>query len=260
MFYQAQYSVITDTVHHETGSDFRFPIHLHESFELITVTEGEMRVTIADSVYSVTPGSAVLVFPNQLHALETIKHSRHELWIFSPNYVQAFARAYSGKAPKNNLFPLDPFWFRSLTELHTDASVWQLKGILYSVCAAFDAGAEYQPIRADSNQLLLRIFDYVQKTYTSSDCSLNGLSQDLGFNPVYLSRYFRERTGVTFTEYVQYHRLTEVCYILMNSRDSILSAALSCGFGSQCAFNRSFRKYFGITPREYREQAREKND
>ena len=109
MLYESKNSLLNDLFKIEQGHDFSFPMHLHASFELITVREGEMAVIVDQNEYCLQPGKAILVFPNQLHSLRTDTHSEHLLCIFSPQLVKAYQNSLLNKLPKNNLFSPHPF-------------------------------------------------------------------------------------------------------------------------------------------------------
>ena len=47
--------------------------------------------------------------------------------------------------------------------------------------------------------------------------------------------------------------MDRACYLLTNTKDSILSIAIQCGFTTLSSFNRTFRMVKGMTPREYRQ-------
>jgi AraC-like DNA-binding protein len=83
-------------------------------------------------------------------------------------------------------------------------------------------------------------------------CDLETLSVSLTYNYGYLSRYFKERTGISFTEYVNRYRITEACYLIGNTEKTFLSISCECGFDSLRSFNRNFIKIMGITPGDYK--------
>ncbi len=252
MFYQSQNSLNTDHLKFEDGYDFNFPPHLHSSFELIKVTEGEMTVTVDKKVYTLRGNDALLIFPNQVHELITPDHSCHFLCIFSPMLVQAYNKVFLTKIPDNNLFELDEFYTRQLLELRdSEMSIMQIKGLLYSICGEFDKRAAYAAKDNDKEALIARIFHFVEMNY-NKDCTLATLSADISYHYVYLSKYFKQSTGISFTDYVNRYRVNEACYILQNSNHTILKIAYDCGFDSLRSFNRNFKAVMGITPSEYR--------
>ena len=106
MLYESKNSLHSELFKIERGRDFNFPMHLHASFELITVSSGEMVITIDQTNYLLKSGNALLVFPNQLHSLSTNKHSEHLLCIFSPQLVKAYKSTLLNKLPKNNQYKI----------------------------------------------------------------------------------------------------------------------------------------------------------
>lgn len=255
MFYQPQHSTNADTLQFEQGFDFSFPAHLHNSFELIVLTEGSMEVTVDRKKHTLSPGDACLVFPNQIHELHTPEQSRHFLCIFSSNHVHAYTKRITGRIPAENRFTPDPFYLKKLISLHGAPDILTVKGLLYSICAEFDRDMTYTERQADRNELLFQIFHFVETNF-GAKCTLEQLSESTSYHYVYLSRYFKKCTGISFTEYVNRYRVNQACYLIKNSEQSILQTALDCGYDSLRSFNRNFKSTVGITPSEYREQIR----
>ncbi|MBQ9801527.1 MAG: AraC family transcriptional regulator [Clostridia bacterium] len=251
MFYETQHFLCTDEIKMEQGTDFNFPPHLHASFELIVVTAGEMTVTVDKKQYFAHTGDALLIFPHQVHALDTPVHSSHSLCIFSPQLVQAYSKVFLASLPESNLFRPTSFYVDSLCALAADANTLQIKGVLYALCGEFDAGAAYVPRKADRDALIDKIFRFVETDF-GGDCSLSALAAATAYHYVYLSRYFKACTGISFTDYVNHYRVNEACYILKNTTRSVLQTALDCGFDSLRSFNRNFKRIMGVTPQEYR--------
>ena len=250
MFYQTHSSIASDGVKLENGIDFSFPMHLHSNFEFIVVTEGEMIVTVDGNNYVLHAEDALLIFPNQVHELKTPEHSCHFLCIFSPKLVQAYNRQFTSKVPLDNKFSPEFSFVERLASLNSSDSIMKIKGILYLICGLFDEKAVYVEKTAGDNDLLSKIFRFVEENY-SSDCSLDALSVFTSYHYVYLSKYFKRCTSVSFTDYVNRYRISEACYILRNSHQTILQTAYDCGFDSLRSFNRNFKNIMGMTPSEY---------
>ena len=224
MFYEFSNSLLADDLKIETGIDFSFPSHLHGSFEFIAVTEGELEVTVDGHAYNVTPDNALLVFPNQVHSFNAAKHSRHFLCIFSPKLVKAYSKVYLSRIPVSNSFSPDINYVTQLDSLTGSSSILTAKGVLYSLCGEFDKNAEYKERENENDALLLKIFSFVQDNF-SKDCSLAALSEHTSYHYVYLSKFFKECTGVAFTDYVCRYRISEACYLLQNTEHTILKTA-----------------------------------
>ena len=259
LFYEERHSLRSDHVEILRGENLNYRLHLHGSFELIAVTEGEMRVNIDKKQYVVGNGEAVLVFPNQLHSLETPRSSKHILCIFSPELVQAYRGVFLDKRPVDHLFRPKTFYVEELAKLGSTGNPLAVKGLLYTFCAEFDAVAKYEEKKGDKEALLLKIFRFVEENY-AKDCSLEALSAAISYHSVYLSRCFKQWVGISFTDYVNRYRISEACYVLKNTDQSVLQTAYDCGFDSLRSFNRNFKRITGTTPGEFRHGQRESVD
>ena len=127
----------------------------------------------------------------------------------------------------------------------------QAKGCLYGICAAFDKDRAYMERKDSREDLLGGIFRFVEDNYMGT-CTLQALAETTSYHKVYLSRYFKQCTGLGFTDHVNRYRINEAAYMLKNTDVKMLEIAYSCGFDSLRSFNRNFRGIMGITPNQYR--------
>jgi AraC-like DNA-binding protein len=74
----------------------------------------------------------------------------------------------------------------------------------------------------------------------------------VGFSPNYLSRKFKDTTGMGVHEYLIYVRLRNAAFELRSTSLSVTDIALQCGFSNSNYFKDVFKKYYNMTPREYR--------
>ena len=250
MFYEFKHLGSPDYLKVEKGENFSFPLHLHQCFEVIVVLSGEMKIVVDSKVYNLKSKEALLIFPNQIHSLEST-HSEHVLCIFSPRLVQAYATGVKGKIPVDNKLQLDDYLIDSINNMKLEASTTEKKGVLYSVCGSFERMAEYINRQSNNEKLLLRAFSFVENEF-DGDCSLSKLSEQIGYDYSYVSRFFKKNVGISFNTYVNYYRLSHACYLMENSNAPIIQCALESGYTSLRSFNRNFKAYFNVTPAEYR--------
>jgi AraC family transcriptional regulator len=71
-------------------------------------------------------------------------------------------------------------------------------------------------------------------------------------SPNYLISLFRQSTGVTPHKYVVQQRLERARTLLAESELMLLEVAQRCGFQDQSQFTTTFRRYFGVTPGQYK--------
>ncbi len=250
MFYQYNHFGTAEYFRKEYGENFSFPVHLHNSFEIITVLSGEMTVEIDNALYPLKQGESVLVFPNQLHSLQS-SNSTHMLCIFSPELVSAYYSKIRNKIPEKNTISTDAFLIGALDNLLPDSSVTEKKGVLYFLCSQFEKDVKYIDKNKLSDNLLHKIFDFVEQNF-AKDCSLAKLSSDTGYSYSHLSRCFKKSTGISFNSYINQYRISNACYLLNNTDYPIIHCALESGYKSLRSFNRNFIASLGVTPNQYR--------
>ena len=96
-----------------------------------------------------------------------------------------------------------------------------------------------------SSRILTYIYDHFREELT-----LKSLSQYLGYNENYLSRYFSSSFKISFSKYLSTVRLKNVL-LLMHEGKSLTEAAFDSGFNSIRTFYRCFKSEFGVPPKEY---------
>ena len=87
------------------------------------------------------------------------------------------------------------------------------------------------------------------------ELSLITIADAVHFHPVYLSRIYKETSGMSLSDYIANQRLSAACSMLRSSQLQISAIARATGFTSSNYFSRWFRKRVGITPQEYRDKA-----
>ena len=81
---------------------------------------------------------------------------------------------------------------------------------------------------------------------------LEHLAELSGMNRSAFSRFFKYATGKNVFRYLQEIRFHKACGLLRFHDSSITEIAFACGFENLSSFNRVFKKFSGVTPRDYR--------
>lgn len=83
---------------------------------------------------------------------------------------------------------------------------------------------------------------------------LNNISKELNFSVSYLSKKFKENMNISFTSYIQKIRIEKCLFLLSNTNKKISETAFLCGYNDMKYFYYVFKKYVGMTPKEYRKK------
>ncbi len=95
----------------------------------------------------------------------------------------------------------------------------------------------------------LAIFLHIFKESVTLSC----MAHDLGCSPYVLSRVFSGTFHRNFNQYLNSVRLDYACALLKHTSQPITEILLNSGFESQRTFNRVFREFYHMSPREYRQ-------
>lgn len=98
-----------------------------------------------------------------------------------------------------------------------------------------------------------KIIGYLSSHY-SKNISLDDVSRKVFLSPGYLNNIFKSVTGYTVYEYVTKIRMETASDLLINSGGKIQDIAYNVGYNSMQSFLRLFKKYYNMTPNEYRKR------
>lgn len=96
---------------------------------------------------------------------------------------------------------------------------------------------------------------YVARNFSHA-FTLEDVAENINLSPTYLSKKFKKVTGLTFKEYVNYIRIRQSCQMLITTDDNITKIAINCGFNSSNYFKDCFRRILGVSPRDFRNHAK----
>ena len=103
---------------------------------------------------------------------------------------------------------------------------------------------------------------FIQKTVAyidtnlAGDLSLHTLAALQNLNASYLSALFHKETGKTLTDYVNTRRMESASKLLRTTKLQVQTVAQHCGINDSNYFSKTFKKYYGVTPLQFRENNR----
>lgn len=125
---------------------------------------------------------------------------------------------------------------------------------LSKVASATQPPAEEAGIPTEED--ITQVVNYIHKHY-QEPLNLAALAEEFHFNPVYLSRLIKKKSGHTFTELLTSTRMYHAARLL---RDTVLKNGEICtriGMGDERYFGQVFLRTYGVSPQQYRKQHRQ---
>lgn len=110
--------------------------------------------------------------------------------------------------------------------------------------------AEMKP----ENATIYMIRDYISNHYANPSLSVKDISEYAKLSASYVCTFFKTGTGVTLNQYITEYRMEKAKQLLADPRYRIADVSLAVGYSDGNYFGKSFKKYTGLSPSEYREK------
>lgn len=153
--------------------------------------------------------------------------------LHDPTVAGSLARLHHGLARQAPKLEQDSLLLEAVGHLfirHSDAP-----------CATSRTGREHRAI-GKAREYLEAHFD--------EDVSLANLARVVSLSPFYFARLFEKGAGVPPHRYLEGVRIRNAC-ALLDRGEKIASVAASVGYADQSHLTKRFKRYLGITPRQY---------
>ena len=125
-----------------------------------------------------------------------------------------------------------------------------IKASIAALASAVNKLAAEQHITHGREERIVEIMSFIQKNYSNVD--LETLSETFHLSKPYLSKYIKEKTGMTFQDAVKEERMKRARGLLKETTQTVEVIAAQVGYENVEHFNRLFKKSYGITPVQYR--------
>ena len=102
-----------------------------------------------------------------------------------------------------------------------------------------------------SNFLIEKVLSYIEGNY-QKDITLQTIANYIHLNSSYLSRLFKKETGETITEAITRYRIQKAKVLLLSSDIKFYEVGCMVGISDSAYFSNVFKKYVGLSPKEYR--------
>ncbi len=270
------------TVFYRIKSEFNFPLHSHEEFEINLVLKGSgAKRIIGDHIGEITDTELVLLGPNLTHTWQThnckCKNITEVTVQFHKNLLDesflnrnqlkaikemlnqsSYGLVFSEQTTKtivNELLLLNQksgftsilSLFSILNKLSTSSGTLQLSKTSY---------AKNQNI--NKNSKITACYNFMNDNF-NKQISLGDVAKRCNMTEVAFSRFFKEKTGINFINILSEIRLGHATKKLIETSETISEIAYYCGFTNISNFDKAFKKTKGCTPKKFRQSYKYEN-
>lgn len=131
-------------------------------------------------------------------------------------------------------------------------NITDLDDLCYKLQETIDVFTDcmFNYIPSKGNEIIKKAIRYISQNF-SRNLTLDEVADHVHLNPAYFSTLFKQSTGSSFKEYLNIVRIEESKRLLSNTDYSIIDISLATGFEDQSYFSKVFKKYTGLTPKQY---------
>ncbi len=255
--------------------------HSHREYQLFVVLKGTGTRFIGNTVKSFTAGDITFLGPGLPHLWRSDtayfrKNSRlhtHGLVIYfregfigdllekeEMQQIRAlFKKAERGIEYAPAMADTIAESIRGLIRTHGTASLIELLKMLDTLSATrhfhllHNETYTYTLKESETRRINL-VYNYAAQHFQNR-ITLEEAARLLNMTPTSFSRYFKMKTSKSFSDFLSELRIRHACKLLVeDDHKSISQISNECGFNTLSNFNRQFRIFLQMTPREYREQ------
>ncbi|WP_167859118.1 response regulator [Paenibacillus cymbidii] len=176
----------------------------------------------------------------------TNEYAKVEAYYFLASIFLSFLNERNVMTDLHAKFDLSPLFVLDPGNIHDDF------GAYFEKLANLIFESNLSETNEKTNRIVSEVQQYVHH-HMHEDISLPRLGEVVHLNPSYLSRLYKEMTGLSISDYIIEVKLIKAKDLLRNSHLKIHEIAQTLGYNSSIAFIRFFKKITNMTPLEYRE-------
>ena len=247
--------------------------HSHRETEIICILKGTAQATVNGQCHQLSEEDLCIINSENLHAIEGGEELVYLSLIIDAEYFNRYipniSTVYYDCIPNPQLGGEDDNYLQELKGIYGEiirayithnATVPDIvisKTIeLFAQLRDWFTLIKFNLGEIRSNDHFERIWDIIDYIYDNCwrRLPLAEVAQFIHLSPSYLSHTIKKVTGSTYEELVNIIRSENALKLLIETDMSLMQISADCGFSDPKYFSMYFKRFYGISPREYRAQ------
>ena len=248
-----------------------FVLHLNRHVELYIYLSGDVDYIVENEYIPLERGDAVVILPHEVH-VPVIRSEKEYERIYMLLHADTFSAlvpnphtglssirhhkiSLQGKERKDFLDLL--LHISDLSDAaETEAGQAQMLGLFLQAYGLLLGGAgrvevlDEPRLSSGIPQTVRDVLNYIGENIQEIG-SVEAVARHFYLSSQYLSSLFKKHVGIRIHEYLQIKRIA-LAKILLKGEASVAEVAFACGFSDSSHFIRIFKRYVGITPKQYK--------
>ena len=240
-------------------------LHWHENLELLYFIDGACKVINGDDEMAVKAGDIVVINSEVLHYVKAKDNPcRYILLQLDAAYFEMMGFRISGARIRKMIDDeqLREILWEALSEqekkmpyYHESVKALMLQ-LLVIVFRKYLAEDILNHDHSHKSKLIKQVVEYINGHY-QEDLTVESISEACGYSRFYISKTFKEVSGVTVTRYINAIRIERAKVLMKNGNASLSEIAIQCGFMNLSYFSKVFKRIENVAPYEYRTKLKE---
>lgn len=232
-------------------TDRKYSTHFHANPELIYAVEGKTEVCVNGVSDVLEPGEFLLISPYATHSFRTPENAVSWVGVFSKDFVPDFASKHAFTSFSKFRCDAEIEAFLKAHLIHEETpDHYLLTACLYLVCGQCVRHAT-EITQSGTVDFAREVVGYITENLAGS-ITMRDTAKQLNYEYHYFSSLFNKCFSMNFRRFINVLRFDQACALLSKKEQSITEICIACGFESTRSFNRVFKEFSGMTPREYR--------
>ena len=226
-------------------------LHSHATYELIYYVSGSGKTTIDGEVFTIEPGSLVLIPANTIHDEKHLSESALMWCTFMADDLGDLKTSMFKPEQLEGVNIIGIFEAMSRENKQKEYGFNTLMNILLSQILLLLRRVEHNSDSSENEEV-----DYAKNFLKSNyqrKINLQILSEHIGYSYDHFRHLFKKKTTISPNQYLINIRISKAKEFLEASDDLVRNIALKCGFHDTSRFISLFRAETGLTPQRYRE-------